>query len=72
MLLRCKCPSCGETKEYIGEQVGSTLDCFRCGHRFELGADGLDVRVHRAVVARLGLVPRMLQDVVAGEDPAGP
>lgn len=36
MLLKCKCPGCGETKEYIAEQVGSTIDCFRCGRRFVL------------------------------------
>jgi DNA-directed RNA polymerase subunit RPC12/RpoP len=36
MLLKCKCPKCGEKKEYIAEQVGSPLDCFRCGHRFIL------------------------------------
>jgi hypothetical protein len=36
MLLRSKCPKCGELKEYIAEQVGSQLDCFRCGHRFVL------------------------------------
>jgi hypothetical protein len=36
MLLKCKCPGCGETKEYVAEQVGTQLDCFRCGHRFVL------------------------------------
>jgi DNA-directed RNA polymerase subunit RPC12/RpoP len=36
MLLKCKCPKCGEAKEYLAEQVGTPLDCFRCGHRFLL------------------------------------
>ncbi len=36
MLLRCKCPGCGDLKEYVAEQVGTTADCFRCGHRFTL------------------------------------
>jgi hypothetical protein len=36
MLLKCRCPKCGELKEYIPEQVGSQLDCFSCGHRFVL------------------------------------
>lgn len=36
MLLKCQCPGCGETKEYIAEQVGATIDCFRCGRRFVL------------------------------------
>jgi uncharacterized protein (DUF983 family) len=36
MLLRSKCPKCGELKEYIPEQVGTHLDCFSCGHRFVL------------------------------------
>jgi len=39
MLLKCKCPGCGEDKEYIAEQVGSQLDCFRCGRRFVLKAN---------------------------------
>jgi hypothetical protein len=36
MLLRCKCPGCGDQKEYVAEEVGSKADCFRCGHRFTL------------------------------------
>ncbi|HEY1376746.1 MAG TPA: hypothetical protein VGF55_08120 [Gemmataceae bacterium] len=36
MLLRCKCPGCGDQKEYVAEEVGSTADCFRCGQRFTL------------------------------------
>ena len=36
MLLRCKCPKCGDTKEYIAELVGTESDCLRCGHRFAL------------------------------------
>jgi uncharacterized protein (DUF983 family) len=36
MFLRCQCPGCGETKEYIAEQVGGHLDCFGCGHRLVL------------------------------------
>lgn len=39
MLLKCKCPGCGEEKEYIAEQVGSQIDCFRCGRRFVLKAN---------------------------------
>jgi hypothetical protein len=34
MLLRCNCPGCGDLKEYVVEQVGTTADCFRCGQRF--------------------------------------
>jgi hypothetical protein len=61
MLLRCKCPSCGETKEYIAEQVGSTLDCFRCGHRFELKGNPARVAWHiiaatLVVLAMIGAV----------------
>jgi ribosomal protein S27E len=36
MLLRCKCPGCGDLKEYVAEEVGTTADCFRCGQRFTL------------------------------------
>jgi hypothetical protein len=36
MLLRCKCPGCGDLKEYVAEEVGSTSDCFKCGSRFTL------------------------------------
>ena len=36
MLLRCKCPKCGDPKEYIAELVGTESDCLRCGHRFAL------------------------------------
>ena len=36
MLLRCKCPKCGDNKEYVAELVGTETDCFRCGHRFAL------------------------------------
>ena len=36
MLLRCKCPGCGNQKEYIAEEVGATTDCQRCGNRFTL------------------------------------
>lgn len=36
MLLKCRCPGCGEEKEYIAEQVGTPLDCFHCGRRFVL------------------------------------
>jgi ribosomal protein S27E len=36
MLLRCKCPDCGDLKEYVAEQVGTEADCLKCGHRFTL------------------------------------
>jgi uncharacterized paraquat-inducible protein A len=36
MLLRRKCPGCGDLKEYLAEEVGTTADCFRCGQRFTL------------------------------------
>jgi uncharacterized protein (DUF983 family) len=39
MLLRCKCPGCGDLKEYVAEEVGTTGDCLRCGHRFTLQAN---------------------------------
>jgi hypothetical protein len=39
MLLRCKCPGCGDLKEYVAEEVGTATDCFRCGHRFTLQAN---------------------------------
>ena len=36
MLLRCKCPGCGNLKEYVAEEVGAAADCFKCGQRFTL------------------------------------
>ena len=36
MLLACKCPSCGQARQYIAELVGSTADCDRCGAAFVL------------------------------------
>src|SRR5436190_6345228 len=36
MLLRGKCPGCGDAKEYIAELVGSETDCMKCGRRFVL------------------------------------
>jgi|SRR6516165_3970496 hypothetical protein len=39
MLLRCKCPGCGDLKEYLAEEVGTSADCFRCGKRFTLRAN---------------------------------
>ena len=39
MLLRCKCPGCGDLKEYVAEEIGTSADCFRCGHRLTLQAN---------------------------------
>jgi hypothetical protein len=39
MLLRCKCPGCGELKEYVAEEVGTSADCLKCGNRFTLLAN---------------------------------
>jgi len=39
MLLRCQCPGCGDLKEYVAEQVGTTADCFKCGRQFEMKAN---------------------------------
>jgi hypothetical protein len=55
MLLRCKCPSCGEVKEYVQEQVGSELDCFRCGARFPLKGNPVRVTGH-IIVATLAVL----------------
>jgi uncharacterized protein (DUF983 family) len=36
MLFSCKCPACGQKKQYIAEQVGTAVNCDRCGHSFPL------------------------------------
>ena len=58
MLLRCKCPGCGDRKEYVAEEVGSTTDCFKCGSRFTLQPNRGRVAWHIivATLAVLGMV----------------
>ena len=51
MLLACKCPSCGQEKQYIAELVGSTANCDRCGAAFELKGNPGRVFWHVALAA---------------------
>ena len=49
MLLKCKCPHCGQPKDYIDEQVGQPAYCSRCGQSFTLQAQPAKVAWHLAV-----------------------
>ena len=59
MLLRSKCPGCGDLKEYVAEQVGSETDCRKCGRRFEL-------KLYRGYVARQVISTTLAVLVVTG------
>jgi len=60
MMLKCPCPKCGQSNDYIAEQVGLTTYCNRCGHAFALrGQPG-------KVVWHLALATLIVVGTIAG------
>ncbi|MFO0808348.1 MAG: hypothetical protein U0746_06970 [Gemmataceae bacterium] len=49
MMLKCPCPKCGQSNDYISEQVGQTAYCNRCGHAFTLRGQPAKVALHIAL-----------------------